>query len=371
MSSRESSPNALLTGAIEDWNDLEKEYIQLEEDHKNYCELLSRLSSAQQKCLSQIAHHRYRIKCIGDLLNRASKAPHGEEERKQIADLRLKIADRKINFHELEDNLPHKNGLYLRIILGQVNVSLLTKEAKFIYKKDYETFKLTISYIILALAFVSGFLVSSRWCDAVLNFLLVWYYCTLTIRESILRVNGSRIKGWWLTHHFISTVCAAISLIWPDGYTYSVFRYQHILFVIYLSWVYVLQYYYQSGCLYRLRSLGESHEMDITVEGFMSWMWKGLSFLLPFLYFGYFFQLYNAYILFQLAQHPQCDEWQVLALSIIHLTLFLGNVQTTSLVVINKVRSDGGLVMPYLKNKYKFGLVANFLNQNQSHDHAE
>lgn len=30
MSSRESSPNALLMGAIEDWNDLEKEYIQLE-----------------------------------------------------------------------------------------------------------------------------------------------------------------------------------------------------------------------------------------------------------------------------------------------------------------------------------------------------
>ena len=24
----------------------------------------------------------------------------------------------------------------------------------------------------------------------------------------------SRIKGWWLTHHFISTVCAGISLIW-------------------------------------------------------------------------------------------------------------------------------------------------------------
>jgi hypothetical protein len=53
-----------------------------------------------------------------------------------------------------------------------------------------------------------------RWADALLNFLLVWFYCTLTIRESILIVNGSRIKGWWLTHHFISTVCSGISLIW-------------------------------------------------------------------------------------------------------------------------------------------------------------
>lgn len=31
-----------------------------------------------------------------------------------------------------------------------------------------------------------------RALDALFNFLLVWYYCTLTIRESILISNGSR-----------------------------------------------------------------------------------------------------------------------------------------------------------------------------------
>lgn len=31
-----------------------------------------------------------------------------------------------------------------------------------------------------------------RVLDALFNFLLVWYYCTLTIRESILISNGSR-----------------------------------------------------------------------------------------------------------------------------------------------------------------------------------
>ncbi|CAL1547825.1 unnamed protein product [Lymnaea stagnalis] len=367
--SRESSPNVLLFAALEDWNDLEKEYVQLEQEHKNYCDLLAKLSAAQKKCLAQIAHHRYRLKCIGDNIARATKGSPSEEEKKQAADLKVKMTERKINFHEMEENLPHKNGLYLRIILGQVNVSLLTKEAKFIYKKDYETFKLTVSYIILALSFVAAFAVSSRWCDAVVNFLLVWYYCTLTIRESILRVNGSRIKGWWMTHHFISTVCAAISLIWPDGYTYSQFRYQNILFVMYISFIYVLQYYYQSGCLYRLRSLGESHEMDITVEGFMSWMWKGLSFLLPFLFFGYFFQLYNAYSLFKLAYHPNCTEWQVLALGLIHLFLFVGNTFTTSMVVVNKIKADG-FQIPILKNKYKFGIgIGNFLSQ--GHGHAE
>ena len=38
---------------------------------------------------------------------------------------------------------------------------------------------------------------------------------------------------------------------------------------------------FQKGCLYRLRSLGERQDMDITIDGFHSWMWKGKI-------FGYF-----------------------------------------------------------------------------------
>lgn len=66
-------------------------------------------------------------------------------------------------------------------------------------------------------------------------FLLVWYYCTLTIRESILKLNGSRIKGWWRFHHFFSTAAAGILLIWPDNETWLAFRNQFVLFTIYLS----------------------------------------------------------------------------------------------------------------------------------------
>lgn len=66
-------------------------------------------------------------------------------------------------------------------------------------------------------------------------FLLVWYYCTLTIRESILKVNGSRIKGWWRTHHFISTVCAGALLIWPQGEPWQLFRNQFMYFNVYIS----------------------------------------------------------------------------------------------------------------------------------------
>lgn len=37
-----------------------------------------------------------------------------------------------------------------------------------------------------------GLFLHARVTDEVFNFLLVWYYCTLTIRESILISNGSR-----------------------------------------------------------------------------------------------------------------------------------------------------------------------------------
>ena len=79
-----------------------------------------------------------------------------------------------------------------------------------------EKTRLLSSYLLSSstcLALVAGrclncvFLVHSRWVDALLNFLLVWYYCTLTIRESILIVNGSR---------YFDYVC-----LWTDGLVLS------------------------------------------------------------------------------------------------------------------------------------------------------
>lgn len=335
---------------LEDWNDLEKEYVQLEEDHKMYTQMLEKMNAAQKKCLAEIAHHRYRIRRILETLKRLGNnlTPEQREQKKQLLQ---KINDRKDSFREMEECLPHKNGIYLSIILGQVNISLLDKADKYRYKQEYEKFKLTVSYVIMFLAIITFFMQTYRWVDALLNFLLVWYYCTLTIRESILIVNGSRIKGWWLTHHFVSTVCAGISLIWPEGETYRQFRVQYILFTVYLSFVYVLQYYYQSGSLYRLRCLGQSHTMDITVEGFMSWMWKGLAFLLPFLFFGYIFQLYNAYTLFVLARESNFREWQGFALAAIHFFLAVGNILTTFKVIRQKLKAE---VSKFWSRKYKF-----------------
>nr|XP_055092918.1 transmembrane protein 120B isoform X2 [Symphalangus syndactylus] len=231
-------------------------------------------------------------------------------------------------------------SLYLNLVLGNVNVTLLSNQAKFAYKDEYEKFKLYLTIILLLGAVACRFILHYRVTDEVFNFLLVWYYCTLTIRESILISNGSRIKGWWVSHHYVSTFLSGVMLTWPNGPIYQKFRNQFLAFSIFQSCVQFLQYYYQRGCLYRLRALGERNHLDLTVEGFQSWMWRGLTFLLPFLFCGHFWQLYNAVTLFELSSHEECREWQVFVLALTFLILFLGNFLTTLKVVHAKLQKN-------------------------------
>ena len=79
--------------------------------------------------------------------------------------------------------------------------------------------------------------------------------------------------------------------------------------------------------------------MDITIDGFHSWMWKGLSFLLPFLFLGYCWQLYNAYTLYSLMSVHEVT-WQVPALALLFFTLGCGNIITTSMTIPLKLRDS-------------------------------
>ncbi|XP_051777318.1 transmembrane protein 120B isoform X2 [Erpetoichthys calabaricus] len=290
-----------------EWEELEKEFQQLQETHKIYKQKLDELTNLQTICSSSISKQK---KSFSDLKHsfHLCKRTKNADELEIIRNIECQIKERKNVFFDMEAYLPKKNGLYLNLVLGNVNVTLLSNQAKV--------------------------------TDEIFNFLLVWYYCTLTIRESILISNGSRIKGWWVSHHYVSTFLSGVMLTWPDGLMYQMFRNQFLAFSIYQSFVQFLQYYYQSGCLYRLRALGERNHLDLTVEGFQSWMWRGLTFLLPFLFFGHFWQLYNALTLFGLSRHTECKEWQVFMLALTFLLLFLGNFLTTLKVVHQKFHKN-------------------------------
>jgi len=324
-----------LEQSLKDWTDLSHEYADLEELYNKYKSRLEELLSMQKKCQTGITHQRYRLKAIKKQMGHAVAETDAEEE--ALQDLNKDLLRRKEQIAQMEQLLPMESGRYLKTILGNVNVSILDTKGRYDYKEQYEQFKLIVNIIGVVLALTNLYF-EHRTLDLIFFFLIVWYYCTLTIRESILKVNGSKIKGWWRAHHFITTIIGGVLLVWPDGDCYQTFRPQLMWFNIYLTFMQYLQFTYQRGCLYRLRSLGERDDMDITIDGFHSWMWKGLSFLLPFLFTGYIWQLYNAYTLFYLS-YEDCKTWHVPALSFLMMLLGVGNIIATSWTIPSKIKA--------------------------------
>lgn len=53
-----------------------------------------------------------------------------KDEEQELAKLEKEIMKRKAMLHEINATLPKQNSLYLRIILGNVNVSILNKNDK-------------------------------------------------------------------------------------------------------------------------------------------------------------------------------------------------------------------------------------------------
>ncbi|KAF6206380.1 hypothetical protein GE061_017613 [Apolygus lucorum] len=321
---------------LERWDEISAEFKTVEGLNKVYIQKLEELCDLQAKCVKEISHQKYQMGVIKRSLKKLNLS---DEDRVRVEKMNRGFDLRNASIIEIEHALPKPNGMYLKIILGNVNVSILNKNEKFKYKDEYEKFKLILSVIGFLLSVINLF-TNIRMLELLLMFLLVWYYCTLTIRESILKVNGSKIKGWWRLHHFISTAASAVLLIWPLSPAWYLFRPQFMVFNVYISFVQYLQFRYQQGVLYRLKALGERHNMDITIEGFHSWMWRGLGFLFPFLFGGYIFQLYNAYSLFQLARTDPNAPWQVAVLAALFFFLFLGNTITTLSVIPQKIQEN-------------------------------
>ncbi|VDN02727.1 unnamed protein product [Thelazia callipaeda] len=333
MSDADNSFNRLL----EEWYSLKDEFEKMEDPHYVYLSKLHEVYKLQEGCQKAVKHGMYRISKIKDSL----KIVKSKKEIKNLKDLEKieeGVAEWETRLRGMKGELPvQDNGLYLSVILGSnLNVSLMNENDRYRYKQEYEKFKVTVNCALLFLLFL-GFIFTSRILDFIINFVLVWFYCTLTIREAILRINGSKIKGWWILHHYVSCALSGITVTWRDGQCYGIVRNQFIIFLFYLSFVQLLQFRYQTGCLRRLHSLGQRHSMDITVEGFSSWMFKGLTFLIPFLVLTYIFQFYNSYKLYYLSKTEFCtNEWQVPVLSFGFFLVACCNMYTLLLVLVNK-----------------------------------
>ncbi|VDP69850.1 unnamed protein product [Schistosoma mattheei] len=215
-------------------NSFQKDWLQLQEKHSSLVMSLYKLKEEETSCVRSVKHCRNYMKLLKNEIASLQKNATGDEIT-ILEKAKIDILKKEYVLRDIEDVLPRTPGLYLRIVLGALNISFANKEDKFRYKNDYERFKIIISGICAFLAFLLYFYVQNRIVDTIFHFLLVWYYCTLTIRERILIANGSRIKGWWNISHFMSTAYSGIMLIWPRSRSYDEFRDQFMLFCLYLS----------------------------------------------------------------------------------------------------------------------------------------
>ncbi|CAJ0942687.1 unnamed protein product, partial [Mesorhabditis belari] len=227
----------------------------------------------------------------------------------------------------------------------------MTSADRFLFKRDYEKFKLRVTFVNLVLLVVN-LVLPSRQLDLLCHFLMVWYYCTLTIRESILRLNGSQMHGWWVAHHYFATVISGVAITWSDDRFYQAFRLQFLLFALYISLCQQMQYKYQSGCLRRLHALGHGDTMDLTLEGFEGWMFRGLTFLLPFLLFAYLLELFHSYTLYQMWLSGE-TSWHVPVLGILFFIVGNGNLFMVAFTAIAKIREDPKRRKQSLRIKYQ------------------
>ena len=261
----------------------------------------------------------------------------------------------------IQNSLPKKNNFYLSLIVGsELNVILPGKQAKILYKLSYEKFKLKINSIqlaftaILLLTYLSNKQVLQtipfQFFLRIDNFLFLWYYCTVTVRESILIANGSKIKGWYITHHYLTILLSGLSVTVAQEIITD-FGPSFLIYTSISNFISLLQFNYQKSALYNLKAMGEksettgesiSDELDVTTEAGISKKVAGyvsLKVILPFLGFLYAFQLFNAVYLYKYAQNADLELklcWQIYAISVLFVVLFIGNVVTMGQVLTAK-----------------------------------
>ncbi|KAJ1551810.1 hypothetical protein HK096_004665 [Nowakowskiella sp. JEL0078] len=294
---------------VNDINGLMLGLKSMEEEAAKYHALSEQLHTLEQSCVKEISNQKKRL---SELKKKAKAvAPNLSKENKVKLSDDIFMADRK--FRHVEYQFPRSALLILKLALGSsAPFALRPKKLRFEYKREYEEFKLRFTLVATALAAFNLFVSNGRIPNAIYMFTLLYYFCTCTLREHILWVNGSKIRSWWFGHHYLSIILAAVLLV---------------------RVIQFMQYRYQRSRLYVLVALDRVESMA-TVMGdgvHTQQLDREIFLILPFLIVGQLWQLHNAYKLFELYVSQEVDkkEWQVALACILFFMLGVGNMFTT------------------------------------------
>lgn len=285
---------------------------------------------------------------------------------------RLEALHRVTQSAELRCLMPPQRDRMLSLYLGNMTPREVLPERRYEMKASYQAFfdhaaAVFIAWPVLLLAarrFVAKY--RSGWGAEVVNAAsagyscvailyggwLLYFYTALAIRESMLRANGSNIRGWWIAHHYISIAMTLVSLMWPEGHMLrrdgdanspdvvaDVVVTQIMHFVVAQGIVMMLQNRYQRSRLYTRIALGKAGSMDVVGEGAN---FSGqLKLLIPLLFALQAWQFWLSYVQLDAARRALVDghrEWQLVAGGFLFFVLALGNFRATLLTVLIKAK---------------------------------
>lgn len=292
-------------------------------------ELAKELESVQKECVAGASLITKRLKGMESIL----KSLETNKNKKKEADkYRNEIVNIRSSISQIEKGLPKPSSRLLSLIIGSISVWKPNRSFGLAYKKEYEEYKKNFTWLII-LASAVILISPGRIFESVFQFLLVFFYSTVTVREHILIVNGSRIRNWWMIHQYLAIGQSLLLFSWPDGTSYDLFRTQFFIFSLYLGLVQLAQYWYQSRALYaKIAMAGSDKAMEITQALPDS---TTLALVILALTIAYVFQLYNAWSLSTIYLQGH-REWQIPVLALNFLLLGGGNIRTVYKVVKSK-----------------------------------
>mmetsp|Transcript_6251 Transcript_6251/g.17948 ORF Transcript_6251/g.17948 Transcript_6251/m.17948 type:complete len:389 (+) Transcript_6251:300-1466(+) len=203
---------------------------------------------------------------------------------------------------DLRKLLKVKNPLILTVLLGRhINVLTMQRSQGIRLKEEYHEFRDKASLCMFGLASVLLLLLHRARSRAargapltltpptmvgvqLLLLFMLAFFLAMALRESVLKVNGSRIRSWWIQHHYWGIATCMILLMLPvDSPAVQFCVNKFLWWAWWQSFIMILQNSYQRKRLVTRIAMGKAMAMDV-VSGETSGNFGQLLLLYPLLF---------------------------------------------------------------------------------------
>lgn len=328
---------SILSTSISEFEDQAKENnTKLNEVVKN----LEKQFSVLDKCLAshkkQVKEHK---KLEGLLEEYQSNLDEGRPS-DALAGFRERLAGAYANENQIDRIIkPVGASSFTRFAMGQVSVRQWREKDKQDMKAEYNKFKFRTS-IIFVLFPLAQLLFDGGNILRTLHWVwLLYYYVSMALRESILRVNGSRIHPWWLYHHYVSLVLAVVMMTMSEALMATIVSDTTLKFFVFQGGVMILQYRYQRRRQYARVATGKASPLDIAASETLVEKPQhtvSLAVLMPLCFMSYLFELGFGLSHVVSVIYADAFHWQIPVAGLLWMALGAGNSYTVVSVLQKK-----------------------------------